>query len=55
MKQDTYSINCNYYNKEFFSIKELIQDILISGQDPSYEITKNGVGTTEFADEYIVH
>jgi hypothetical protein len=37
-----YSLNCNYYKKEFNSIDELIDDVLASGMDPNYEITRNG-------------
>ena len=37
-----YSLNCNYYDKKFISIEELIQDIMDSGMDPNYEITFNG-------------
>jgi hypothetical protein len=42
-----YSLNCNYYNKEFASINELTEDVLASGMDPNYEITFNGVCTGE--------
>jgi hypothetical protein len=48
-----YSLNCNYYDKEFETINELINDVMISGMDPNYEITKNGKGTGEYVIEYI--
>ena len=48
-----YSLNCSYYDKEFDSIDELIDDIGSSGMDPNYEITKNGVGTGEMVIDLI--
>jgi hypothetical protein len=42
-----YSLNCNYYTKSFKSIDELIGDVLSSGVDPNYEITRNGKSTGE--------
>ena len=39
-----YSLDCNYYTKKFSSIDELIDDVLNSGMDPNYEITKTGRG-----------
>jgi hypothetical protein len=48
-----YSLNCNYYNKEFASINELTEDVLASGMDPNYEITFNGKGTGENAIDLI--
>ena len=48
---DFYSLDCSYYNKEFNSIDELIDDIASSGMDPNYEITKNNKGTGEQAIE----
>jgi hypothetical protein len=44
-----YSLNCNYYTKEFRSISELLDDVLASGMDPNYEITCDGRGTGETA------
>lgn len=37
-----YSLKCNYYEREFATVNELLQDILTSGMDPNYEITRNG-------------
>ena len=48
-----YSLKCSYYKKEFNTIDELIDDVMYSGMDPNYEITKNGVGTGEYAIELI--
>lgn len=42
-----YSLECNYYDKEFKSIDALINDVVTSGMDPNYEITFNGVPTGE--------
>ena len=44
-----YSLKCNYYTAEFKTIYELIAHIMISGMDPNYEITFNGVSTGELA------
>ena len=49
-----YSLNCSYYKKEFNSVIELINDVIISGMDPNYEITFNGEGIEEKAIDYIV-
>jgi hypothetical protein len=43
-----YSLNCNYYKKEFNTINELIDDVVLNGMDPNYEITRNGKGTGEY-------
>ena len=48
-----YSLNCSYYDKEFNSIDELIDDIASSGMDPNYEITCNGINTGELAIELL--
>jgi len=48
-----YSLNCDYYTKEFKSIDDLIDDVISSGMDPSYEITLNGKGTGEEAIDLI--
>lgn len=44
-----YSLKCSYYTKEFSTLDELLDDIMTSGMDPNYEITKNGKGTGENA------
>lgn len=48
-----WSLNCDYYTKEFSSLSELLEDILSSGMDPNYEITKDGKGTGEDAWSFI--
>ena len=42
-----YSLDCSYYYQKFDTIDQLIDDVVSSGMDPSYEITHNGVGTGE--------
>lgn len=49
-----YSLNCSYYTKEFTTIDELIEDILSSGMDPNYEITRDGKLTGESAFDLMV-
>lgn len=44
-----YSLDCDYYLKQFPSLDALLTDIAISGMDPNYEITKDGKGTGELA------
>jgi hypothetical protein len=48
-----YSLKSNYYSREFNSINELVDDVIMSGMDPNCEITKNGVGIGESVMEYI--
>jgi hypothetical protein len=48
-----YSLNCPYYTKQFPTLNELVNDIMISGMDPNYEITRNGEGIGEEAIDYI--
>ena len=50
-----YSLDCSYYDREFDSINELVDDVIYRGMDPSYEITKNGVGIGEECVDFIVH
>ena len=49
-----YSLDCSYYKKEFMYLDELIDDIKVSGMDPNYEITCNGVPIGEMAIDYII-
>ena len=49
-----YSLNCDYYTREFNSIDQLIQDVMVSGMDPNYEITRDGVGIGETTWDLIV-
>lgn len=40
-----YTLDCNYYKKFFYTIDDLLADVIKSGMDPSYEIIfiKDGV------------
>lgn len=48
-----YSLKCSYYTKQFSSIDELVNDVIVSGMDPNYEITFNGEGMDEEIIDYI--
>lgn len=48
-----YSLDCFYFEKEFNTIDELIDDVVSSGMDPNYEITKNGKGIGEMVIDLI--
>ena len=48
-----YTLDCNYYTREFSTVDELIQDIMISGMDPNYEILFNGEPTGDQAIDLI--
>jgi hypothetical protein len=48
-----YSLDCVYYTKTFSTLDQLIEDVINSGMDPNYEITKDGKGTGEQAIELI--
>lgn len=49
-----YSLDCDYYTKEFSTIDELLGDIVLTGMDPNHEITHNGRPTGETAIDLIV-
>jgi hypothetical protein len=48
-------VECGYYSKEFNTVGELIDDVMSSGMDPNYYITKNGVNIGEMVSDYIVY
>jgi hypothetical protein len=48
-----YTLDCSYYDRQFHSIGELIDDIIESGMDPNYQILFNGESTGEFAIDLI--
>jgi hypothetical protein len=48
-----YSLKCSYYNRQFSTLEELIEDIVSSGMDPDYFVTKNGKSTGEKAIVYV--
>ena len=47
MRTVMYSLDCDYFDKEFEQRSELINYVMSSGMDPNYEITRNGIGTGE--------
>ena len=49
-----YSLDCNYYDKSFNTVDELVNDVIQSGMDPNYEITFNGESTGEEVIELII-
>jgi urate oxidase len=49
-----YSLDCSYFKEEFETLDELIDRVMYSGMDPSYEITENGKGTGEYLEDFIV-
>lgn len=48
-----YSLSCSYYTKSFGTLQELLDDILLTGMDPNYEITINGRPTGDLAIDLI--
>jgi hypothetical protein len=46
-----YSLDCKYYQKKFNTVTELLEDVVSSGMDPNYEITRDGRPTGEQAIE----
>lgn len=48
-----YSLDCNYYQREFVTMSELIADVISSGMDPNYEITRGGRCTGEMLADLI--
>jgi hypothetical protein len=50
-----YSIAFTPYKGSFPTIDQLVDDLLASGLDPAYEITKDGEPTGELASDYIAY
>ena len=48
-----YSLKCKYYTKEFPTLDALIDDVIQSGMDPNYEVTRDGKGIGERAIDLI--
>jgi len=48
-----YSLKSIYYKREFDTIEELIQDVVVSGMDPNVEITQDGKGIQEYPIDYL--
>ena len=51
--RDMYSLNCDYYDREFDTIDELVDDVISSGMDPNYVIMYNGEGTGSMVIDFI--
>ena len=49
-----YNLDCSYYSKTFDSVDDLVNDVITSGMDPNYEITRNGIPTGEEVIELII-
>ena len=49
-----YSIACSYYTKSFDSLSELIDDVILSGMDPSYYIREGNKVTNTKLSELII-
>ena len=49
-----YSLDCSYYSKTFDSVDDLVNDVITTGMDPNYEITRNGIPTGEEVIELII-
>ena len=50
---ETWSLDCPYYNRQFPTLSALVQDIIQSGMDSDYPITRNGHPTGETAWDYV--
>ena len=48
-----YSLNVEWYPYTFDTISELIYNIMDSGMDPNYEVTRDGKGIGETAWDFI--
>jgi len=48
-----FSLDCSYYKGQFTSLSELLEDVIRTGMDPEFEITRNGTGTGERAIDYL--
>ena len=48
-----YSLDCDYYKKNFETLEELIENVTISGMDPNYEVTEDGIGIGELAIDFL--
>ncbi len=48
-----YSLDCGYYEAEFDTLEELIENVTTSGMDPNYEVTEDGIGIGELAIDFL--
>jgi hypothetical protein len=49
-----YSIECSYYKKQFELLKDLINDLIVSGMDMDYDVTYNGITTWAKASDFVI-
>jgi hypothetical protein len=49
-----YSLDCDYFDKEFGSVTLLLEYALSTGMDPNYAITRAGKPTGEMLIDYIM-
>lgn len=49
-----YGLDCSYYTKSFDSLTELIDDVILSGMDPSYYIREGNQVTNTMVSELII-
>jgi len=50
----SFSLDCSYYSKTFETLQQLLDNILVSGMDPNYEITVDGLGLGETAADWLL-
>jgi hypothetical protein len=48
-----YGLKCNYYKSKFETLEALLEDIISSGMDPNYLITRDGKSIGEYARDLI--
>jgi hypothetical protein len=51
---NVYTLDCKYWENEFYSVDALINAVIESGMDPNYEIMCNGESTGEKVSDLIV-
>jgi hypothetical protein len=54
-RKSMYSLDLPYYTKEFNSLQQLIDDVMVSGVDPNCYIIKNGISIGEKAVEHLTY
>lgn len=50
-----YTLDCDYYNKSFDSIDELVEEVINDGMDPNVQILRDGRPTGQEVIEFIVY
>lgn len=46
---DIYTLDCEYFDKTFKTLENLIDYVRTSGMDPNYEVLKNGKPTGDLS------